>query len=258
MARSRRLPRSFYARPAEALARDLLGLFLVRRVRAGSTGEAGEAAKGEAAKGEAAKGEAARGEARVAGRIVEVEAYVGPHDLACHAAKGLTGRTRVMFGPPGHAYVYLIYGRSHCFNVVCEREGFPAAVLVRALEPAEGVTVPTDGPGKLSRALGIDMDDNTRDLTGDTLWLEERPGAAAAPIELVATPRIGIDYAGEWVGAPLRFVDGRSAWLSKRVPGSPRPSARAPLIAPAAAPHATQGRPGALVRGRVDAARRRS
>ena len=181
--RSRRvLPRAFYARPAEALARDLLGKYLVRR--------------------------------HAAGRIVEVEAYVGPEDLACHAAKGLTPRTRVMFGPPGHAYVFLVYGMHHCFNVVCERPGFPAAVLVRALEPAEGVELPTDGPGKLSKALGITLADNTLDLLGDTVWIEDRGGPAA---EVAVTPRIGVDYAGEWAAAPLRFVDRKSPWLSKRL-----------------------------------------
>jgi DNA-3-methyladenine glycosylase len=187
-----RLTRDFYAQDAEALARELLGKYLVHE----------------------------RDGRRAAGRIVETEAYVGPEDLACHAAKGLTPRTRVMFGPPGHAYVFVVYGRNHCFNVVCEREGFPAAVLVRALEPAEGCDAHPNGPAKLSRALGITVADTGLDLVASHLFLEDRGERAA--VEIVATPRIGVDYAGEWADALLRFVDGRSGWLSKRVPGSPR------------------------------------
>jgi len=189
---ARRLPRRFYARPAVDLAPDLLGKFLVAERRG----------------------------RRVAGRIVEVEAYVGPEDLASHAARGLTPRTRVMFGPPGHAYVYLIYGRSFLFNVVCARRGFPAAVLVRALEPAEGVRRTTDGPGKLTAALGITLADNARDLVDGPLWIEER--APAAAVAVATTPRINVDYAGDWAAEPLRFVDAGSHWLSRRLPDAPR------------------------------------
>src|SRR6187401_3534732 len=124
----RKLPRSFYGRDTVAVARDLLGMHLVHVVA---------------------------GVERV-GRIVEVEAYLGPHDLAAHSARGLTPRTRVMFGPPGHAYVYFIYGMHHCMNVVTEREGHGAAVLLRALEPVHNLTCRASGPGLLCRAMGID------------------------------------------------------------------------------------------------------
>ena len=183
----RTLPRAFYRRPAVQVARDLLGKHLVHRVE-GVT---------------------------LAGRIVETEAYLGPEDLACHAAKGKTARTAIMFGPPGHAYVYLIYGMYHCFNVVCEREGFPAAVLVRAIEPESPGEGKTDGPGKLCRALRITRADNGLDLLGDVLAIEDRGGPTVEP---VATPRIGIDYAGPpWVEAPLRFVDATSLHLSRKL-----------------------------------------
>ena len=187
------LPRSFYARPALEGARDLLGKHLVHVV----------------------------GGVPRAGRIVETEAYIGPEDLACHASKGRTARTAIMFGPPGRAYVFLIYGMYDCFNVVCEREGFPAAVLVRAIEPEEGVEGKTDGPGKLCRALAITRADNGKDLLGDTLFIEDRGGPA---VNIVATPRIGIDYAGSpWVEAPLRFIDEGSLHLSKgRAAPAPR------------------------------------
>ncbi len=95
------------------------------------------------------------------GRIVETEAYLGPHDLACHASRGRTARTEVMFGPPGHAYVYFIYGMHYCVNVVTERAGHAAAVLIRALEPGPGVLGQTDGPGRLCKALGIDRTHKT-------------------------------------------------------------------------------------------------
>lgn len=198
----RLLDRAFYARPAEAVARGLLGAYLVHQAPAG----------------------------RAAGRIVEVEAYVGPHDQASHARRGPTPRNRVMYGPPGHAYVYLIYGVSCLFNVICGRQGYPAGVLVRALEPAEGATLATDGPGKLTRALGITLAENTVDLVGGRLWIERRDRRR---VTIATTARINVDFAGpEWSAAPLRFVDAHSPWLSRRLPGSlrrrgPRPRAAA-------------------------------
>jgi DNA-3-methyladenine glycosylase len=119
-----------------------------------------------------------------------------------------------MFGPAGHAYVFLIYGRYHCFNAVCERDGFPAAVLVRALEPEEGVAE-TNGPGKLCEALGITRALDAVDLTDDVLWIEDRD---EPPPRVVTTRRIGVDYAGEWAEKPWRFVDADSHWLSKKLP----------------------------------------
>ena len=154
---------------------------------------------------------------RRAGRIVETEAYVGPHDLACHASKGRTARTDPMFGPPGHAYVYLIYGMYDCFNVVTDPEGFPSAVLVRALAPLEGCVREPDGPGKLCRALKITRAQNRADLTlGETLWIEA--GArSAAPFRTKKGPRVGVDYAGHWRNRHLRFWIGGDPWVS----GSP-------------------------------------
>jgi DNA-3-methyladenine glycosylase len=205
-----RLPRAFYARPTLEVAPDLLGLWLVHE---GPTG-------------------------RRAGRIVEVEAYVGVDDLASHASRGRTARTSVMFGPPGHAYVYLIYGMHHCFNVVTDEEGVAGAVLVRALEPeadtlatagiATGIGR-TDGPGRLCRTLGIDRTLNTLDLTDEAhgpLWLERRPGPPVT--EIATSPRIGIDYAGAWAARPWRFFVPTSRHLSVRpsgrLSGRPRPA----------------------------------
>jgi DNA-3-methyladenine glycosylase len=177
-----KLARSFYARPCLEVAQDLVGKFLLHRNKIG--------------------------------RIVEVEAYIHEEDAACHARFGRTKRASTLYGPPGHAYVFLIYGMYDCFNVVAEPEHSPAAVLVRAVEPVAGVTGGTDGPGKLCRALGITRKHNQMDLCGDHLWLEDRGGPAP---RLVATPRIGVDYAGEWAKKPWRFVDADSAWLSKKL-----------------------------------------
>ena len=138
----------------------------------------------------------------IAGKIIEVEAYVGPEDKACHASKGRTQRTEVLFGPPGVAYVYLIYGMYHCLNVVTEREEFPSAVLIRAIE-IDGKLI--DGPGRLCRALQIDRRLNRVDLTtGESLWFEDR-GALVGRGKVEAHPRIGVDYAGEWAKKPWRF-----------------------------------------------------
>ena len=140
---------------------------------------------------------------RRAGIIVEVEAYLGPHDRAAHSARGRTPRTEVMFGPPGHAYVYLIYGMHHCLNVVTEREGNGAAVLIRALEPLQNVTAKTNGPGLLCRALGIDRRLNGHDLLSDNLFLAMPD--KAEKLRIVSRPRIGVEYAGIWARRRLRF-----------------------------------------------------
>ncbi|MFZ5470359.1 MAG: DNA-3-methyladenine glycosylase [Myxococcota bacterium] len=184
-----RLPPHFYARPALTVARELLGKTLVHI-------DGGE---------------------RRSGRIVEVEAYVGAHDLACHASKGRTQRTEVLFGPPGRAYVYLIYGMYYCFNVVTEPEGVAAAVLVRGLEPLEGIAVGvrTDGPGKLCRALGIERVHNRADLGGDVVFLEDAPPVAER--EVAKGPRIGVDYAGAWAKKPYRLWVRNNPFVS-RVP----------------------------------------
>ncbi|MGA0583768.1 MAG: DNA-3-methyladenine glycosylase [Castellaniella sp.] len=171
----RRLDRAFYDRPAETVARDLLGRLLVHDAPDGL---------------------------RI-GRIVEVEAYLGPGDLAAHTSRGRTARTKAMFGPPGHAYVYLIYGMHHCMNVVTGPEGSGTAVLLRALAPVRGLEASTSGPGRLCRAMGVTRDHYGIDLCGDTLWLARDD--APSPTGIATGPRIGVDYAGEWAAKPLRF-----------------------------------------------------
>lgn len=184
-----RLPRSFFTQPTLAVARALIGMHLVRK----------------------------SGTRRRIGRIVETEAYLGPHDLAAHSSRGRTARTEVMFGPPGHAYVYLIYGVWHCLNVVTGRAGVPHAVLLRALEPVAGVRARTAGPGLLCQALGIDRRLNGADLRGNALWLEPPPAGARRP-RVARSVRIGIDYAGDWAHKPWRFYDADSNFVSRRAP----------------------------------------
>lgn len=148
---------------------------------------------------------------RLAGIILETEAYRGPRDRASHAWRGPTPATKLMFGPPGFAYIYLIYGMYYCLNVVTEGEGFPAAVLIRALEPVKGLdrmlqnrngsSHLTDGPGKLCQAIGIDQRLNGTDLTHGPLYI-----TAGRPSKKVERgPRIGVDYAGAWREKPWRF-----------------------------------------------------
>jgi DNA-3-methyladenine glycosylase len=172
------LPREYFDRSTVQVAKSLLGKYLVRKIKRGVQ----------------------------AGRIVEVEAYCGPTDLACHASKGRTKRTEVMFGMPGVAYVYMIYGMYHCLNVVTEREGFPAAVLVRGVELDGSKQELIDGPGRVCRYFDIDRTLTGVDLTaGKVLWLEDR-GERVSSRQVVASPRIGIDYAGAWARKPWRFV----------------------------------------------------
>jgi len=149
---------------------------------------------------------------RQVGRIVETEAYVGPDDRASHASRGRTPRTDPMFGPPGFAYVYLVYGMYYCLNVVAEPEGYPAAVLLRALEPIAGIAGSTSGPGRLCRALGIDLTYNRADLTGGALYLA---GGAPPAGRIVAGPRVGVESAGRWALKPWRFYLADSPWVSR-------------------------------------------
>ena len=168
------LSRIYFNRPTLSVARSLIGKYLVRSING----------------------------RMLAGKIVEVEAYVGPQDKACHASKGRTPRTEVLFGPPGVAYVYLIYGMYHCLNVVTEREEFPSAILIRAIE-IDGELI--DGPGRLCRALQIDRRLNRVDLTtGESLWFEDR-GILVERGDVGAYPRVGVGYAGEWAKKPWRF-----------------------------------------------------
>lgn len=170
------LPRAYFRRPTLQVARSLLGKYLVRK----------------------------RGRKIFAGRIVEVEAYIGMEDRACHASKGRTARTEVMFGPAGISYVYLIYGMYHCFNIVTELVGYPSAVLVRAVEDV-GTQALIDGPGRVCRFFAIDRKLNRLDLTtGRALWVEDRGGRPAASA-VTTGRRIGVDYAGIWAKRRWRF-----------------------------------------------------
>ena len=194
--RALKLTRSFYERSTVEVAKQLLGKYLVREHREGTT----------------------------VGRIVETEAYVGPQDLACHAAKGRTARTEVMFGPAGHAYVYFIYGFYNMLNLVTEAKDYPAAVLIRAVEPVEGIDLMrsrrkngllrnlANGPGKLCQAFGIDRSLNGADLCASELFVEDRDEPT---LKFIATPRIGVDYAGKWKTKPLRFLIRGSEFVSK-------------------------------------------
>ncbi len=180
------LPRDFYNRDTTTVAQELLGKHLIHRVN---------------------------GEKRI-GRIVEVEAYLGPHDLACHASKGVTPRTQTMYGPPGHAYVYLIYGIYHCLNVVTEPEGQGSAVLIRALQPLLNIQQKTNGPGLLTRALDITKELNGHDLLSERLYLTMPE--LEETFTLVKRPRIGVDYAAHWAKRLLRFYIKDNAYVSKK------------------------------------------
>lgn len=182
----RKLPRSFYDRETIIVAKELLGKFLVH----------------------------ADGDAGRIGRIVEVEAYLGPHDMAAHSSKGLTNRTKIMFGPPGHAYVYMIYGMYYCMNVVTEREGHASAVLLRAVEPVAGIEGRTCGPGLLCKAMGIDRGLNGHDLESDDFYIAA--GTEEEQFTIVERPRVGVDYAGDWADKPLRYYIEGNPCVSKR------------------------------------------
>ncbi len=182
----RKLPRRFYDRDTIEVAQALLGKCLVH---------------------------VADGVEHV-GRIVEVEAYLGPHDLAAHSARGRTARTEVMFGPPGHAYVYLIYGMHHCMNVVTQAEGTASAVLLRALEPVRGIEGRTQGPGLLCKAMGVDRRLNGHDLLSDDFYVAD--DGSAPRVRIVKRPRIGVDYAGHWAKRLLRFYIYGNPYVSRR------------------------------------------
>lgn len=188
---SGRLGRDFYAHDTLQVARELLGKRLVRVID----------------------------KERLSGLIVETEAYIGEEDRACHASRGRTPRTEVMYGPPGHAYIYFIYGMYHCLNVVTDRVGFPAAVLIRGIRPQEGIEYMrrnrgfppkgelTNGPGKLCQALAIDQTLNGLDLSqSDLLFIEE--AAEVDPGEIEVTPRIGIRADEVAKRRPWRFLLG--------------------------------------------------
>ena len=189
---TKKLPRAFYRRPTLDVCRDLVGCRIVYNAPEG----------------------------RLSARIVEVEGYIGRDDPACHAARGKTPRNSVMFGQPGFSYVYFIYGMYHCLNFVTEREGFPAAVLLRAAEPVEGIGMMRrrspngkearilSGPGKFCRSFGLTRRQNGLDLTGDILYLAEQHEAGA---EIAQSRRIGIRQGQELL---YRFFDKNSRSVS--------------------------------------------
>jgi DNA-3-methyladenine glycosylase len=193
-ATGRPLTAGFYDRATEIVARELLGCVLERRTSQGA----------------------------VRGRIVETEAYLGPHDPACHAAAGLTNRTRTLHGPPGHAYVYFIYGMHWCFNAVTRETGHGSAVLVRALEPLSGLPLMrrrrsverdvdlTSGPARLCEALAITGDQDGARLDRDPLRILR--GDLLPDEDIVITPRIGIRKAADW---PLRFFVKGNRFVSR-------------------------------------------
>ena len=189
------LPARFYARDTELVARDLLGAVLECHTPQGVA----------------------------SGRIVETEAYLGEHDAASHAAAGRTARTEPLYGAPGTAYVYFIYGMHWCVNAVTRRRGDPSAVLIRAVEPVRGIELMrrrrtaarrdvdlTNGPAKLCDALGIDMRHNTLPLQAPPLLI--RGGEPVADADVIVTPRIGIRRAADW---PLRYVVASSEFVSR-------------------------------------------
>jgi DNA-3-methyladenine glycosylase len=181
------LSREFYSHPTLAVARELIGARLVRILEG----------------------------VKLVGFITETEAYIGEEDLACHAKAGHTPRTMPMYGPPGHAYVYFTYGNHWMLNAVTEREDFPAAVLIRAIQPIEGVEVmsarrdgrDTFGPGKLTKAMGITKSENTIDLTvaNESLWIEA--GISVPDKNVTIGPRVGLNTVPEpWLSKPWRFL----------------------------------------------------
>ncbi|MDH4330688.1 MAG: DNA-3-methyladenine glycosylase [Candidatus Moranbacteria bacterium] len=200
-----RLNQKFFHQETTKIARELLGKVLVRKSASG------------------------RGDKKLSGVIVETEAYTGPHDLACHASKGKTPRTQTMFESGGVWYVYMIYGMYHCLNIVTEGEEYPAAVLIRAIEPLEGIEEMkknrkteklnnlTNGPGKLCDALGISKKQNcTSAISKDSeLYIEDR-GIKISPKNIKKAKRIGVDYAGIWKDKPLRFYIKDNDFVSKK------------------------------------------
>lgn len=184
---ARKLPLSFYRRDTEQVAKELLGKKLVR----------------------VHKGQ------RLSGIIVETEAYIGSHDKACHGfGHRRTERTKALYLDGGYSYIYLIYGMYHLLNAVTGNTEEPTAVLIRAIEPCEGgILGSTNGPGRLCKALRIDKKLNTLKLNGTELFIEDAPKISSK--QIVATPRIGVDYAGESANWPLRFLIRDNAFVSK-------------------------------------------
>lgn len=180
----KKLDRKFYARDAKTVAIDLLGKVLVHQTKSSV----------------------------YRARIVETEAYVGTHDLACHASRGRTQRTEIMFGPPGYAYVYLIYGMYSMLNFVTSHQDDAQAVLIRAAESLDSEDLNLSGPGRLTKSLKITRSLNGEDLCGSILYVLDAP----KPKRVRSAKRIGVDYAGHWKNRLLRFYDPLSSEVSVR------------------------------------------
>lgn len=190
----KKLKRKFFEKPTLKVAKELLGKYLVVKKRGGLA----------------------------SGKIVETEAYIGKKDPASHAYRGVTPRTKLMYGKPGYAYIYLTYGMYYCLNFITEKEGFPAAVLVRAVEPKEGLDLMikrrkikkienlTNGPGKLCKAFGLDKSLNGADICSDVIWIEDRK---ENPEKIVSASRIGINVGK---GKKWRFYIAENRFVSKK------------------------------------------
>lgn len=199
MKRSRKLTAAFFRRPTLVVARDLLGKYFVVK----------------------------HGQETLSGKIVETEAYAGESDLACHASKGRTPRTETLYREAGTIYVYLVYGMYHCLNIVTEKKGFPSAVLIRAVEPREGIERMkknrktgalhnlASGPGKMCEAFGITKRMNGKTAFGDAVWIKDREERVPAR-DIVAAPRVGVAYAGACARYPWRFYLKDSPYVSRK------------------------------------------
>lgn len=181
-----KLTRRFYNRATLKVAQELLGMFLIRKI----------------------------GKRKIIGKIVETEAYVGLKDKASHASRGKTPRTAIMFGQPGFVYIYMIYGMYYCLNIVTEREKYPAAVLIRAVEPVSRSLTKPSGPGKVCQYFNIDKKLNGVDLCGDTIWIQKSRSQKTTPI--VRAKRVGVEYAGKYKNKPWRFYIRDNPFISKR------------------------------------------
>lgn len=181
-----KLKRKFYNQDTLQVAQDLLGKFLIRKYRG----------------------------KKYIGKIVETEGYCGYKDKASHASRGMTERNKVMFGKSGHVYIYMIYGMYYCLNIVTERDKYPAAVLIRAVEPVSNKNLKTNGPGKLCREFKIKKSLNGEDLLGDKIWIEDR-GLKISKKDIIKAKRIGVDYAGKCKDYLWRFYIKGSKFVSK-------------------------------------------
>lgn len=197
--RAKKLTQSFFEQPTLKVAGGLLGKFLVVQ----------------------------KNGKRVVGKIVETEAYIGENDLACHASKGRTNRSEILYRKAGTVYVYLVYGMYYCLNIVTERENFPSAVLLRAIEPEEGMDLMENrrktnvlrnlasGPGKLCMAFGIGKELNGKTVFGKDIWIENR-GEDEPSKNIVSAPRVGVDYAKHCKNLPWRFYIKDNQFVSKK------------------------------------------